>query len=72
MATRAFFLAVANFFALFISSQLALLISNRIVILLVVSKNILAFGHHRLGSELTLPSRHRSYCNSRDVIILSP
>lgn len=49
MAARAFFLAVANFFELFISSQLALLTSDSIGILLVVSDNMLAFCHKRLG-----------------------
>jgi hypothetical protein len=47
MAARAFFLAVANFFALFISSQLALLTSDSIGILLVISNNMLAFYHKR-------------------------
>ena len=49
MAARAFFLAVANFFELFISSQLALLTSDSIGILLVVSDNMLAFCHKILG-----------------------
>jgi hypothetical protein len=72
MAARAFFLAVANFFALLMSSQLALLTSDSIGILLVISNNMLAFFLKKNEySELTLPSRHRSYCNSLDVINLS-